>query len=209
MVAVDKLSFGGPKLRQFAPLQPPRRRRALPLLPDDVEESLTLNSTASQPSPLFLPESFQSGPPDCLNPTPTQPATSHNILQRPHNLQTTSQVQRNDHHQERTICETGGEKFVDEGRTEGSPIPTLSLSTPPLGPSNGQATGFPPATMAKVPSRARKFRFSSFSDERVSPLPTPWSIRHPHHLRTTLQQVFTIPYALPPDFDDIADGCPS
>jgi hypothetical protein len=111
----EQTVLGGPKLRQFTPLQPSRRRRDLVLLPDNLEGSSTPNSTTPQFSLPFLPETFQSGPLDYLNPTPTQPATSHNIPQRFHNVRTKFQAQRNDNHQARTFYEGGKEKLVDEG----------------------------------------------------------------------------------------------
>lgn len=97
IVVVNELLFGGPKLRRRTPLQPSHRRYAPASLPDDPAQVPTVNSTAHRFFSLFSPKSFQPQPPDCLNPTSTQPATSDSNPRHLHSVQAKPQAQMNGH----------------------------------------------------------------------------------------------------------------
>ena len=76
--------------------------------------------------------------------------------------------------------------------TGGSPIPTQSLLTPPLGPLNDEDADRPRAVMVQGSPGARKSRSSLFPDEEARLSLPIWSIRHSHHLRTTAEHLPTI-----------------
>ena len=58
MMVANKLFLGGPKLRQYVPLQPSHRRYAPSLPPEDPTQLQTAQLTASQFFCYFRPKSF-------------------------------------------------------------------------------------------------------------------------------------------------------
>ena len=111
MVVGNKLFFGGPKLRQRVPLRPSHRRYVPSPLPDDAAQ-LPNRPLTSLPisTPIFAQKCLSSAP-DCLNPSPTQPATSHSVPQLPYKAQTKLQAPEDDDDQRRILCETGREEL--------------------------------------------------------------------------------------------------
>jgi len=150
MVVGNKLFFGGPKLRQRVPPRPSHRRYVPSLLPDDAAQRPNWPFT-SLPilTPIFAPK-YLSSAPDCLNPSPTQPATSHSVPQLPYNDQTKFQAPEDEHHQRRMFCETGRGGLSAQKMNPRSAHPRIASTYTSSG--TFQLQGYLPPTRHYTPS---------------------------------------------------------
>lgn len=156
-----------PKTPTVCSASPSHHRYSPSLLLDDPVQPTTAWPTPSRILLLFSPKTFWFDP----SPSPSQPATSHNTPQHPHNVQTKSQVLEDGHCQERIFCETGRGELEEERQPAGSSTLTSSLLTPPVGPPNDEDAYPHTLPWSKLSPRTRKPWFSAFPDERVHPLP--------------------------------------
>ena len=127
MRVANKLCSVAQKLRQPVPLAvrrccdlptcfPPRTR----FYSSSPQTQLTAQPLAQRP-PIFyhhFRSKLLSPPPRCSNPTHTQPATSHIILQHPHDVQSESRVRGSGRHQERAFFGTGKEEAGTGDKTK-------------------------------------------------------------------------------------------